>query len=241
MKKYLGFLIIVGLLSFVGLVQAEKELDNSDTICTQDAKQCPDGSYVSRTGPRCEYTACPGEAPRNSKERERKEEMMKKTRKEVFLTDIKKDRESFLTELKTKKEEWKTADTEKKKDFCEKAKEMVTKKFEVATTELEKSQTRIGIVIEKLKKEGKNTTLAQESLDLSKQKLAEAKTKLTEVRALIPTDCITITPEIFEKIKLGARVAKDLLKESKDSLHQAIKEIKNLRGENVKKEEKEVE
>ena len=29
------------------------------TACTQEAKQCPDGSYVSRTGPNCEFTACP--------------------------------------------------------------------------------------------------------------------------------------------------------------------------------------
>jgi hypothetical protein len=27
--------------------------------CTMEAKLCPDGSYVSRTGPRCEFTACP--------------------------------------------------------------------------------------------------------------------------------------------------------------------------------------
>ncbi len=29
------------------------------TVCTQDAKQCPDGSYVSRTGPSCEFAQCP--------------------------------------------------------------------------------------------------------------------------------------------------------------------------------------
>jgi hypothetical protein len=28
--------------------------------CTQDAKLCPDGSYVGRTGPKCEFTPCPG-------------------------------------------------------------------------------------------------------------------------------------------------------------------------------------
>ncbi len=28
-------------------------------VCTQEAKQCPDGSYVSRTGPNCEFQACP--------------------------------------------------------------------------------------------------------------------------------------------------------------------------------------
>lgn len=28
--------------------------------CTQEAKQCPDGSYVGRTGPDCAFAACPG-------------------------------------------------------------------------------------------------------------------------------------------------------------------------------------
>ncbi len=28
-------------------------------VCAQDAKECPDGSYVGRTGPVCEFAACP--------------------------------------------------------------------------------------------------------------------------------------------------------------------------------------
>lgn len=28
-------------------------------ICTMDAKLCPDGSYVGRVGPKCEFTTCP--------------------------------------------------------------------------------------------------------------------------------------------------------------------------------------
>lgn len=27
--------------------------------CTMEARQCSDGSYVGRTGPNCEFTACP--------------------------------------------------------------------------------------------------------------------------------------------------------------------------------------
>lgn len=27
--------------------------------CTMDAKQCPDGSYVGRQGPKCEFAKCP--------------------------------------------------------------------------------------------------------------------------------------------------------------------------------------
>lgn len=33
-------------------------------VCTADAKQCPDGSYVSRTGPNCEFAACPTQSIR---------------------------------------------------------------------------------------------------------------------------------------------------------------------------------
>lgn len=31
------------------------------TACTQEAKLCPDGSSVSRTGPNCEFAECPGQ------------------------------------------------------------------------------------------------------------------------------------------------------------------------------------
>ncbi|MCR4260778.1 MAG: hypothetical protein NUV96_00320, partial [Candidatus Colwellbacteria bacterium] len=32
---------------------------NTQIACTQEAKLCPDGSYVGRTGPNCEFTTCP--------------------------------------------------------------------------------------------------------------------------------------------------------------------------------------
>jgi len=34
----------------------------AQVACTQEAKQCPDGSYVGRTGPNCEFAPCPSEA-----------------------------------------------------------------------------------------------------------------------------------------------------------------------------------
>lgn len=33
------------------------------TICTQEAKLCPNGTYVGRTGPNCAFAACPGGDP----------------------------------------------------------------------------------------------------------------------------------------------------------------------------------
>lgn len=31
----------------------------NQTICTMEAKQCPDGSWVGRQGPKCEFAPCP--------------------------------------------------------------------------------------------------------------------------------------------------------------------------------------
>lgn len=35
---------------------------NEIMVCTQEVKMCPDGSYVGRTGPMCEFSLCPKEA-----------------------------------------------------------------------------------------------------------------------------------------------------------------------------------
>jgi len=34
--------------------------DGAYVVCTQEARSCPDGSYVGRIPPRCEFVACPG-------------------------------------------------------------------------------------------------------------------------------------------------------------------------------------
>ncbi|TSC62816.1 MAG: hypothetical protein G01um101448_365 [Parcubacteria group bacterium Gr01-1014_48] len=45
------------------IVNRNPDDGGTHVVCTQDAKLCPDGSYVSRTGPNCEFAPCPdGEA-----------------------------------------------------------------------------------------------------------------------------------------------------------------------------------
>lgn len=57
-------IILVILLVIAGLVYYFTGSDNSlpggeQIACTMDARVCPDGSYVGRTGPNCEFAACP--------------------------------------------------------------------------------------------------------------------------------------------------------------------------------------
>jgi len=42
-------------------VVPEKPAGDSDIVCTMEARQCPDGTYVGRIPPDCEFAPCPGE------------------------------------------------------------------------------------------------------------------------------------------------------------------------------------
>lgn len=55
--------IIAGIL-FIGTIywfygRYQNVPPDGGVVCTQEAMQCPDGSYVGRTGPNCEFAACP--------------------------------------------------------------------------------------------------------------------------------------------------------------------------------------
>ncbi len=51
---------IVALVLIAGVIYVEYPKQTNDSaICTMEAKLCPDGSYVGRTGPSCEFSECP--------------------------------------------------------------------------------------------------------------------------------------------------------------------------------------
>ncbi len=58
MKKFLPLLALL-VLTGAGCTLQKNTDQKGPVACTADAKQCPDGSYVGRTGPNCEFTACP--------------------------------------------------------------------------------------------------------------------------------------------------------------------------------------
>lgn len=51
------FVLIVGLFLVFFFDQSRKE--PAQVACTQEARMCPNGSFVSRTGPHCEFSPCP--------------------------------------------------------------------------------------------------------------------------------------------------------------------------------------
>lgn len=64
---FVGFLllaigIVCSILFVISVWSTSGKKTEEKIICTQEAKLCPDGSYVGRTGPRCEFAQCPDEA-----------------------------------------------------------------------------------------------------------------------------------------------------------------------------------
>jgi len=60
-RKFLIILIVLVVLAG-GWFGLKFMIDEEPVVCTMDAKQCPDGSYVGRVPPKCEFALCPGEA-----------------------------------------------------------------------------------------------------------------------------------------------------------------------------------
>lgn len=67
MKKALYFFPFIALFATgCQLVSVKPGPNPGPVACTQEAKLCPDGSYVGRTGPSCEFAACPNPSPVSS-------------------------------------------------------------------------------------------------------------------------------------------------------------------------------
>lgn len=55
-------LLVIGLVTFAAAYfssLSERSTPVKNRACTEEAKLCPGGTTVSRTGPNCEFTACP--------------------------------------------------------------------------------------------------------------------------------------------------------------------------------------
>lgn len=52
--------VFVGLLSACAAKTSSPSGKPDELRCTTEAKMCPDGSGVGRTGPNCEFAPCPG-------------------------------------------------------------------------------------------------------------------------------------------------------------------------------------
>lgn len=59
MKNVIIGVIVVGAICFGVFTYTHRQMpEDQGTACTMEAKICPDGSSVGRTGPNCEFAQC---------------------------------------------------------------------------------------------------------------------------------------------------------------------------------------
>lgn len=62
-KRTTIILLILIILVTLFIVEGRKSTVKAPMACTEELKQCPDGSYVGRTGSQCRFAACPETTP----------------------------------------------------------------------------------------------------------------------------------------------------------------------------------
>ncbi len=60
---FTALVLITGAILYLYNPEPSDYANPESVICTADALLCPDGSYVGRTGPNCEFEACPEPPP----------------------------------------------------------------------------------------------------------------------------------------------------------------------------------
>lgn len=66
---FLGLAVVAYIASYIVSNKASTtENNDNQVVCTADAMQCPDGSFVGRVGPSCEFAACPSVEDENQNE-----------------------------------------------------------------------------------------------------------------------------------------------------------------------------
>ena len=62
MKGFIITILVLAALFGISIyyfTRGDSRRGGDQVFCTMDAKMCPDGSYVGRVAPNCEFAACP--------------------------------------------------------------------------------------------------------------------------------------------------------------------------------------
>lgn len=198
----LGVAVLYVVFAFSAAAQNEK-------VCTQEAKQCPDGSYVSRTGPNCEFAACPGT---NIKEKRaelinklKDEREAAKKHLEAVREEAKKAAEARQLELKDKIGK---LHDEKKKQAATRLNEQLahlntqwTSHFNNVLDQLESILAKIEIRSQKAESNGGNVSTVKAAIETARAAIKTARDSIAVQAAKIYTVTFNSEDELKDAFK----------------------------------------
>lgn len=232
LNSLLALLVFGGSITTYAISEDEVSSSTSNVFCTQEVKQCPDGSFVGRTGPRCEFARCP-DAPT----RFQKIKMLLEPKRENNKNELREKMEARLASSSANRIEKREEARERVENKIaststyrlERRFEKITRNYLREIVRLEQILGRVVSRIEKIKSLGGKTADAEKYVEEAKMHLSEAR-KTYDVLKTIATDAddnATTTKEMLGSIKNSAKEVENHLRLTHKSLQ---KTVGSLRG-----------
>lgn len=222
MKKnlYVGMFALA--LLFAQSAQAQTgSVDTSMTVCTMEAKICPDGSSVGRQGPNCEFAPCPAGVRTSPPTRAY-------PKASTTQAQIKEDRKEFKEETKEKRENFRE-DSKEKRELAklQAMVRIVINRLNATIIRLERIVAKLDTRIAKFREKGADVTVATKTSADAKISLADARIKLNAI--VIPTSIATSTATTTkESMKSSIKEIESIIKKAHKAVEEALKSFKGM-------------
>ncbi len=216
MQKFILNTLLITLVFSASITLAE-----TDVMCTQEAKQCPDGSYVGRTGPNCEFAKCPNSVSTSTSATPRQGLIQK-------LKNVIENKKEVREEVKNKIQDRVSSTTAQR---IENRFEKIAIKY-LRTIEREEAiMAKIVSRIEKIKVNGGNVVEAEKLVAEAKVHLEEARTAYATLKtAAVNTDNATSTKQMLDNMKTSAKLVEKHIREAHKSLQKIVGVLRGVSG-----------
>ena len=190
--------IFIAIFAFAAYALAQEEVD-----CTADAKQCPDGSYVGRSGPNCEFKTCPTETtdPNMDARQVAQQEALQKRQetleaKKEALAEAREENgtstEFRQTQIEEKRQKIQNTITDRRAQLDERAQERITKLSAGISYRMEAVITRFSNIISRIESRiiksnalGIDTTKANNALASAKLSVEAATEEISNIDIIV--------------------------------------------------------
>lgn len=242
---YLPAMLVSGLL-FVGLLAQAQEptlvTEEEAVACTMDAMQCPNGSYVGRTGPNCEFV-CPTDSEANTstntdreatKEQraeameERKANMADTLEKQTTAVEERQANRAVQAEARQEvRAERQSALTKVRQERIINLSANISNRMDAAVERLFTIIGRLEARITKLSDNGVDTATATAALREAAASLSEAKVLLANIDTLVNGATTSEAPySEWQSVREQYKKIGELIRQSHASLRKTVALLK---------------
>ena len=200
------------------LAQARPPLsEETTTMCTMDAFECPDGTFVGRTGPNCEFV-CPTGNTTSTRPAEARDDQLPPR-----ATNVNNRLENVRENIAERQITLSATTQQRIKNLAAN----ISNRLEAAITRLTQIHNRLESRIQKMKAGGVDTTAAEASLLLAKTELEGATALLSNIDLEVHNATTANTPvTLWQDVKKRYQDAATLIRSAHANLRKAIAELK---------------